>query len=320
MELKRVAWFFLSIPVCGFLLSALTMTPSANDKPIPESDKECRFCVTPPQILSEVNLAGEPVPLNDYEVRERLEREILENTFRHAKTLLIMKRAGRYFPVIESILKEEGVPDDFKYLCVIESELSNVVSPAGAAGFWQFMKTAALEKGLEVSEEVDERYHLEKATRAACQYLKEARRRFGSWANAAASYNMGMAGFEAKQRDQKQSSYYNLYLNQETARYVYRILALKYIMKYPSFFNFNVEERMLYPPVPVKKVELDSAVSSWVDFSIQQGINYKLLLEANPWIRKPYLKNPRRKIYTVLIPQPFDYLEAQKSIRGILVP
>jgi hypothetical protein len=320
MERARDLWVFVAMPALGCLIATLHTFPGKKEHELPLRLEECRFCVTPPQLLAEVNLAGEPVPLHDYEVRERLEREILENTFRHAKTLLIMKRAGRYFPIIESILKEEGVPDDFKYLCVIESELSNVVSPAGAAGFWQFMKTTAVESGLEVSDEVDERYHLEKATRAACGYLKEARKRFGSWTNAAASYNMGMAGFDSKQKEQKQHSYYNLYLNQETSRYVFRILALKYIMKYPSYFNFNVDDRMLFPPVPLKKVEVDSTVESWVDFALQQGISYKLLLEANPWIRKPYLKNLKRKKYTVLIPQPFDYVEAQKAIRGILVP
>lgn len=320
MDRNRDLWLLVALPAIGCLITTFHVTSEKKDTDKSQGANECRFCVAPPQLLTEVNLAGEPVPLHDYEVRERLEREILENTFRHAKTLLIMKRAGRYFPVIEAILKEEGVPDDFKYLCVIESELSNVVSPAGAAGFWQFMKSTALEAGLEVSEEVDERYHLEKATRAACRYLKEARRRFGSWTNAAASYNMGMNGFDAKQKEQKQNVYYNLYLNQETSRYVFRILALKYIMKYPAYFNFNVEERMLFPPVPVKKVEVDSSVNSWVDFALQQGISYKLLLEANPWIRKPYLKNLKRKKYTVLIPQPFDYAEAQKAIRGILVP
>lgn len=286
----------------------------------PNNSTECRYCVTPPRLLAEVNFAGEVVPLQDFEVRERLEREILENTFRHAKTLLIMKKAGRFFPFIENLLKEEGLPDDFKYLCVVESDLSNAVSPAGAAGFWQFLKTTALEFGLEVGDEVDERYHLEKATRAACKYLKEARRRLGSWTNAAAAYNMGMAGFENKQKEQKQTSYYNLYLNSETSRYVFRILALKYIMKFPSYFSFNVDDKELFPPVPVKKVQVDSAVNSWVDFALLQGISYKLLLEANPWIRKPYLRNVRRKSYTVLIPQPFDYIEAQKKISGILTP
>ncbi|MCS6980601.1 MAG: lytic transglycosylase domain-containing protein [Flavobacteriales bacterium] len=297
-----------------FLNGKLTSTYHNEEIKSPVS---CRYCVNSPELMDQINFAGEPVPLADYEVRERLEREILENTFRHAKTLLILKKAGRYFPVIEKILSEEGVPDDFKYLCVIESELSNVVSPAGAAGFWQFLKSTALEYGLEVNDEVDERYHLEKATRAACRFLKDARSRLGSWTNAAASYNMGMGGFQVKQSEQKQSSYYNLYLNQETSRYVFRILALKYIMKFPAYFNFDIQENQLFPPIPLKEVEVDSAVTSWIEFALAQGTTYKHLLEANPWIRKPYLRNPKRKKYKVLIPQPFNYKEAQNQIRGI---
>lgn len=277
----------------------------------------CRYCVYAPELVDQIHFSGEPVPLADYEVRERLERELLENTFRHAKTLLILKKAGRFFPVIEPILIQEGIPDDFKYLCVIESELSNVVSPAGAAGFWQFLKSTAMEYGLEVNDEVDERYHLEKATRAACRYLKDARKRFGSWTNAAASYNMGMGGFQTKQTEQKQNSFYDLYLNQETSRYVFRILALKYIMKFPAYFNFDVQENQLFPPLPTKEVEVDSAVASWIDFALAHGTTYKHLLDANPWIRKPYLRNVKRKKYKVLIPQPFNYEEAQNQIRGI---
>jgi len=318
----QVVSIYLSLAFFQFILILIFSFTYKEEYPtIPQTQKlfnECRYCVAPPELLSELNFSGEPVPLDDYEVRERLEREILENSFRHAKTLLIMKRAGRVFPIIEPILKEEGVPDDFKYLSVIESDLANVVSPAGAAGIWQFMKSAALEYGLEISEEVDERYHLEKATRAACRYLKTALKRFGTWTNAAASYNMGMMGFELKLKEQKQNSYYDLYLNQETSRYVFRILAMKYIMKFPSYFNFNIQENMLFPSIPVKKLTVNHEVASWIDFAIQNGINYKILIDANPWIKKTYLKNVKRLNYIVLIPQPFNYQEAQKKTQGIL--
>ena len=265
------------------------------------------------------DFAGEKVPYSDFEVRERVDREILGNTFSHSRTMLIMKRAGRWFPVIEPILKANGVPDDIKYVAVIESDLGNVVSPAGASGFWQFMKTTAPEFGLEVSEEVDERYHVEKATEAACQYFKRAYAKYGSWTLAAASYNMGMAGVSKRLDEQKQSSYYDLDLNSETTRYVARILAVKSLFANPKAYGFNITNADLYPPVPTVTLTVSGPIADLGTFAAENGTNLKMLRELNPWLRKSALTNAKAKTYQVKIPAPnFNYEQAQKQIKGVL--
>ena len=249
-----------------------------------------------------VDFAGENTPLNIADVNERFERELLVNANLHASTILILKRANRAFPVIEPILKKNEIPDDFKYLAVIESALLNAVSSAGARGVWQFMPETAKEKGMEVNDCVDERYHLEKSTEAACKYLLAAKSKFGSWTLAAASYNGGMTGVNKQIEIQKVSNYYDLLLNDETSRYVFRILALKEIMKNPEKFGFAIPKQELYELFPTRKIEIDSTVNNLADLAISQGINYKILKIYNPWLRDSKLENKNRKKYSISIP------------------
>jgi len=250
----------------------------------------------------EVDFSGEKTPLHISDVSERFDRELLVNANLHASTILIIKRANRAFPVIEPILKRNGVPDDFKYLAVIESALTNAVSSAGARGVWQFMPDTAKGIGMEVSETVDERYHLEKSTEAACKYLLDAKNKFGSWTLAAASYNGGMNGVNRQIESQKVSNYYDLLLNDETSRYVFRILALKEIMKNPEKYGFSVPKQELYELLPTRKVEVDSTISDLADFAKTQGINYKILKIHNPWLRDKKLDNINKKKYSIEIP------------------
>ena len=251
---------------------------------------------------STIDFAGENTPLQIADVRERLDRELLVNANLHSSTTLILKRANRYFPIIEPILEKNHVPDDFKYLAVIESSLMNAVSPSGAKGFWQFMPDTAREKGMEVNDIVDERYHLEKATEAACSYLLSAKEKFGSWTLAAASYNGGMAGINKKINEQKVKDYYDLMLTDETSRYVFRILALKEIMKNPAQFGFDINKQDLYATIPTKKIEVDSTITDLATFAKLQGINFKILKLHNPWLRDKMLENKSGKKYIIEIP------------------
>ncbi len=248
------------------------------------------------------DFAGENTPLNIADVNERFDRELLVNANLHASTILIIKRANRAFPIIEPILKKNGVPDDFKYLAVIESALINAVSGSGARGVWQFMPETAKEKGMEVNDCVDERYHLEKSTEAACKYLLTAKEKFGSWTLAAASYNGGMTGVNKQIDIQKVNNYYDLLLNDETSRYVFRILALKEIMKNPEKFGFDIPKQELYELFPTRKIEIDTTVINLADLAISQGINYKILKIYNPWLRDSKLDNKNRKKYSIEIP------------------
>lgn len=250
----------------------------------------------------QIDFAGENTPLNISDVKERFDRELLVNANLDASTLLIIKRANRAFPVIEPILKQYGVPDDFKYLAVIESGLVNVVSPAGAKGVWQFMPATAKEKGMEVNDIVDERYDLQKSTEAACKYLLDAKNKFGSWTLAAASYNGGVTGVNKQIEMQKVSNYYDLLLTEETSRYVFRILALKEIMKNPQLYGFNVTPQELYGSIPTRKVEVDTTIDDLAAFALAQGINYKILKIHNPWLRDKKLLNVSGKKYIIEIP------------------
>ena len=249
-----------------------------------------------------IDFAGERAPLNISDVKERFERELIVNANLDATTLLILKRANRAFPIIEPILKKNGIPDDFKYLAVIESGLVNAVSPAGARGVWQFMPETAKEKGMEVNDVVDERYHLQKSTEAACKYLLDAKARFGNWTLAAASYNGGMNGVNKQIEMQKVTNYYDLLLTEETSRYVFRILALKEIMKNPEKYGFNLLPIELYQNLPSKVISVDSTITDLAGFAKAQGINYKILKIHNPWLRDKKLMNPNRKRYEIEIP------------------
>ncbi|TAH19642.1 MAG: lytic transglycosylase domain-containing protein [Cytophagales bacterium] len=230
------------------------------------------------------DFCGEPVPIDEIDVRERFDKELLINSYLHASTILILKKAYRWFPQIEPILKEEGIPDDFKYLAVIESSLDNAISPAGASGFWQLMKETAIELGLVVNDEVDERFHPIKSTRAACKYLKKSYQKFGNWTLVAAAYNRGNGGIEQAMTTQKANSYYDLLLNDQTNRFVFRILALKEIMENPKKYRFEIQEKDRYVPEKLEDVRIDTTVSDLVAFAISKGVTYKTLKNYNEWI------------------------------------
>ncbi len=250
-----------------------------------------------------LSFAGEKVPLDSPDLRERLDRELLVNTYWQSNMMLLLKRANKYFPAIEKILNEEGVPDDLKYLSVIESGLENVVSPAGARGFWQIMRTTGREYGLEVNSNVDERYHIAFSTRMASQYLKKAKKKFGSWTLAAASYNRGMSGIQRNLNTQKVESYFDLRLGQETSRYVFRVLAVKEIIENPSKYGYVFDDTDLYYSVPVRLHGLDTAISNLTAFAEKMGVNYKILKIHNPWLLQNHLNNRSRKYYEIAIPE-----------------
>lgn len=254
------------------------------------------------RIPAEMDFAGEKVPLKISDVSERFDRELTVNVNLHATTELIIKRANRAFPVIEPILKKNGVPDDFKYLAVIESGLANVTSPSGAKGVWQFMPETAKEMGMEVNEIVDERYHLEKSTELACKYLLKAKAKFGNWTMAAASYNGGVNGMDRFMEAQKVSDYYDLLVNEETSRYVFRILALKEIMQNQQKYGYALPNEVLYKLIPTKKIEVTANIPDLAAFSIEQGINYKILKIHNPWLRDKALVVQPGKVYAIEIP------------------
>ncbi len=266
-----------------------------------DSGVDSSNAVSPIKIEGDLYFAGERVPLEDPEVKERLERELQINTYWHSNTLLCLKSANRYFDAIEKILADNGVPDDFKYLAVIESNLRNDVSPAGAVGFWQFMKGSAKIYGLEVTDEVDERYDFEKSTTAACKLLKESKAKFGTWAMACAAYNMGPGGLEEHVKQQKENNYYNMYLNSETSRYVFRILALKVIFSNPAKAGFSIKPEELYQPFKYKTVEVDGPIASIADFAAKYSLKYKHIKLLNPWLRSYQLVNAAKKHYQIKI-------------------
>lgn len=265
----------------------------------------------PPRTIRSIDLnkdydfCGEKFPMNNFDVRQRLDAELLRNVYFHSSTLLALKRANALFPVIEPILKEEGVPEDLKYLAVAESNLSNAISPAGARGVWQFMKSAAEQYGLEVNDEVDERYHLEKATRAACRYLLRQKELLGSWVLAAAAYNGGPARISTEMKNQRARSFFDLNLAaDETMRYPFRIVALKEVMQNPEYYEYRIEKDHLYDPLPpYKVVKVDGPVNSWADFAAEHGVSYRMFKLYNPWLIDNKLTNKARKIYEVRIPR-----------------
>ena len=260
------------------------------------------YRVYAPALPDTLSFAGERVPLNIYYVREGLDRELVSNMYFQSSTLFYIKRAARFFPTIERILREEQVPDDFKYLCVIESGLTNATSPAGAKGYWQFMKTTGVRYGLEVNDEVDMRCDLEASTRAACRFLKHLKQALGGWTEAAAAYNCGENGLATRLQKQDQSSYYDLYLNAETQRYVYRILAIKLIFQSPQSYGYFVRKCDTYPELITRQVKLEGQNVDLYQFAAAQGTSYRMLRELNPWITTDKLKNSARKTYNIKVP------------------
>lgn len=269
---------------------------------IKESSRVGDYAVYSLKLPQSLDFAGEQVPLHNPDIKERADREFLVNTYWQSNGIMLIKKSQKYFPIIEPILAEEGIPNDFKYLAVIESGLENVKSPAGAAGFWQIMIATGRELDLEVNDNVDERYHLEKATRAACKYLKQSKARFGSWTLAAAAYNAGNAGISNELERQQVNDYYDLLLNAETGRYMFRILALKEILKAPESFGFNVAPDSFYYQVPTEKVSVDYEIDDLAAFAKAKNINYKVLKIHNPWLRENKLNNASKKLYHIEIP------------------
>ena len=291
------------IALSGLFIFAAQKSPSDNT--IQEEQKKIinDYNVYALAVPDHLEFAGEAVPLEDPDVLERMDRELLVNTYWQSNGLLMFKRAEKYFPVIEPILEKHGVPDDFKYLAVIESGLTNAVSPAGARGVWQIMKATGRENGLEVNDNVDERYNLEKATEVACKYLLDSKERLGSWTLAAAAYNAGNAGVSRRLKEQDVTDYYDLLLGEETGRYLFRIVALKEILSNPKKYGFNFKENDLYKNIPTYKVSVDTVVTDFSRFAKQFGINYKILKIHNPWLREDHLNNASRKQYFIEIPK-----------------
>ena len=251
--------------------------------------------------------AGETFPITSPDIRERLDRELLVNTYWQSNMMLLLKRSNRFFPLIERVLEEEGVPTDFKYLAVIESGLENVTSTSGAKGFWQIMPATGREYGMEINSNVDERYHLEFSTKVAAKYLKKAKVKFGSWALAAAAYNRGINGIQRNLTAQKATNYFDLLLGQETSRYVFRIFAVKDIIENPTKYGYIFEEKDLYHHIPVRVHGLDTPISNIARFAKKMGVNYKLLKIHNPWLIQNHLNNKSRKYYEIAIPEKGHY-------------
>jgi membrane-bound lytic murein transglycosylase D len=253
-------------------------------------------------VPKKLSFANEPVPLDIPDVHERLDKELQMNTYFHSNTIFLIKRANRWLPQMQKILRENDIPDDFKYLPLIESNLLNAISPAEAVGYWQILKSSGKENGLEITKEVDERYDPLKATAAACRYLKKAYAKFGSWTLVAASYNRGMSGLDRAIENQKENSYYDLYLNEETSRYVFRLLAIREIVENPLKYGFKINPKHLYEEEPLKYIEVTESIPSLVDFAKKHGTNYKLIKRHNPWLRDEQLTVKKGKLYRIAIP------------------
>tara|TARA_B110000196_G_C21135194_1_gene660696 strand:- start:578 stop:1519 length:942 start_codon:yes stop_codon:yes gene_type:complete len=302
--MKRFIIFFVIISI-GILMFNF-LSPNTKSDSIEDiihqrefNNKYGIFSIVKPESIS---FAGENAPLFSDDIWERYDKEILKNVYWQSNTMLYLKRANKYFPIIEPILKQNNIPDDFKYLALIESGLENVISPAGAAGFWQFMKGTAKDYGMEVNSEVDERYNLEISTLAACQYLQKSYNKFGNWTMAAASYNVGINGLSNRSKTQKSNNYYDLYLPNETSRYVFRILVVKEILENPTKYGFIFREKDMYNYPKTIKMELKKLNVNLPEYALEIGVNYKILKQYNPWLRSETLINKNGKTYTLTIP------------------
>jgi membrane-bound lytic murein transglycosylase D len=302
-------------PVSFFLLLTYVGYDQLNGKP--ESEGEPGGLLMEPMPVEEswrpivavsydlperLSFAGEEVPLHITDVRERFDKELQINVYLHSSTLFLIKRANRWLPAIEEILKADSIPVDFKYLPLIESSLLNATSPKEAVGYWQILAASGKELGLEISKEVDERYDPIKSTKAACKYLKKAYRKFGNWTLVAASYNRGMKGMQNELDEQRVDNYYDLYLNDETSRYVFRILAIKEIVENPDRYGFKIKKEHLYHPEPLKFIDVDESIHDLVLFAQDQGTNYKILKRHNPWLRQNRLNVKKGKTYRIALP------------------
>lgn len=295
----RLVKLVVIIPVVMF-----SMLTSCSGSTRRQTDSIGTHLFTPVELPKKLEFAGEKVPMEYYDVRENLDRELLSAVYFHSQTIRYIKNMPRYFSIIEPILKSNGIPEDFKYLCVAESGFDpRAVSPAKAVGLWQLLESAAKENGLEVNAEVDERYNIEKSTQVACRIFKSAYQKFGSWSLVAAAYNGGRAGVDRQIALQKAKSYYDLLFVEETSRYVFRILALKMVMEDPRKYGFQIDKDEQYPIIETHNVEVKGPVKDWTAYALDKGITYKTLKIFNPWLRETYLKNPTRKTYTLKIPE-----------------
>ena len=285
-----------------FILSIIFFNAGNIPDKTLEKNTSSTYNIKALKIPNGLSFSGEKVPTELNDIKERMDRELLVNTYWQSNGLLLIKRAHKYFPLIEPLLKKYGIPDDFKYLAVAESGLENNSSSAGAAGFWHFLKSSAKEYGLEVNQNVDERYNLEKATKVAAEYLKKSKKRFGSWTLAAAAYNAGNARIARNLKKQQVDNYYDLLLNNETSRYVFRIVALKEVLSYPKKYGFEFEEEDLYDLPKTKTIKVDTVISNIASFAKGFQSNYKELKLHNAWLRENKLNNKSRKLYTIKIP------------------
>jgi hypothetical protein len=292
---------FLSI--LSFLIVTVVFINAISTTQIqPQKNTSDTYKIKALKLSPDLNLAGERVPLEKPDIRARMDRELLVNTYWQSNGLLLLKRANKYFPILEPLLKKYGLPDDFKYLAVAESALIDETSSAGAAGMWHFMKGTGKEYGLEINKNVDERYNIEKSTRVAAEYLKKAKERLGSWTLAAAAYNAGNYGIAKRLKIQQVTSYYDALLPDETERYVFRIIALKEVLSKPKAYGFIFDKSDLYTLQKTRTVKVDTIITNIANFAIKFGTNYKELKLHNPWLRENKLNNSSRKMYEIKIP------------------
>lgn len=303
--LKKINYYILSGFIILIALNVFVLFSALKNKDDVEKNNNGKSSIANTvaiEIPDKADFAGEQVPLDRFDIREAFDKELVINVYYNSSTLFYFKKANRWFPIIEPILKRHNIPNDFKYLALIESGFNLNSSSAGASGYWQIMKETGKGNGLEINEEVDERYNVEKSTEMACRYLRDAYETYNSWTMAAAAYNMGKGNLNINIKNQKVSNYYELYLNDETARYVFRILAAKTILNNPEKYGYSYDKNDLYPSIPTNEVTVDSSIKSITDFAATYGLSYKMLRIFNPWLRKPFLNNKEKKTYIITIP------------------
>lgn len=305
--IRKISLLSVIIVFAGLVIAIFTFATNkeetGNAGESVESGKAVNQEVVAPRLPKNVAFAGEKTPLDIFYVKESFDKELLINAYWHSSTIMLLKKANRYFPMVEPILKKNNIPDDFKYLALIESGFNTVVSPSGAAGFWQFMEKTAREYELEVNDHIDERYNEEKSTQAACQYFLDSYEKYQNWTLVAAAYNAGNRRISQSLEKQKTDTYYELYLNEETSRYVYRILAMKAIYENPEMYGFLLSEKDLYQQIPSREIKVTTTINDLVAFAEEQNISYKMLKLFNPWLRSSKLPDESGRTYFVKIPE-----------------
>ena len=298
MKLAQRILSLLSISIITIIFYNAILKTAPN----PELQTHKGYKIKALKLPKGLNLAGERVPIEINDVKERMERELLVNTYWQSNGILLLKRANRYFPILEPLLAKHNLPDDFKFLALAESGFTDETSSVGAAGIWHFMRTTGKEYGLEINDNVDERYNIEKSTKVAAEYLIKAKEKLGSWTLAAAAYNAGNRGVSRRLEAQEVSNYYDVKLPDETERYIFRILALKEIMTNPKKYGFIFDKEDLYTVKKTRSVKVDTTISNLTQFAKEFGMNYKELKIHNPWLREHKLNNKSRRLYEIKIP------------------